>query len=117
MSRKHSTPTEEIPAVIEGVASVETEVGPLDTLAEEPAQPGLVARGVYRATYAVSFGVVFGSLLIAKAIPKNSVVDKAIHDGAVAAQKSLVEKEHFIAETVEETREFLSGGEPEPALG
>ena len=83
---------------------------------EETAEEGkgnIVSRTVYTTVYAVSFGVVFSSLLVAKLlVPKNSIIEKGLHDGTVAARKALEEKERLVVEVAEQTAEILSGEEP-----
>ena len=85
----------------------------IDHAEDEGEKPNVVAQAVYKTVYAVSFGVVFSSLLFARlVIPKNSLVAKGLHDGSVAAQKAVEEKEPLFAEVAEQTAEFLSGEEP-----
>ena len=102
-----------IPIGEQGEVTVET----LETAApaEAPkADKPLFKKAVYKTVYAVSFGTVFGSLLIKKLlIPKDSIIEAALHDGAVAARKALEGKEHWVAETGQETQGILSGDEPE----
>ena len=85
---------------------------------QDECKPNLALKAVYGALYGASYGVVFTSLLVQKLfIPKNSLVDKALHDGAVAARKAIEEKEELLAEVHEQTVEILSGEDhaPEPA--
>lgn len=73
----------------------------------------LVSRTVYKTVYAVTFGVVFSSLLVSRLIvPKDSMVAKALHDGTIAAQKAVEDKEQLIVEVAQETVDIMSGGEP-----
>jgi hypothetical protein len=91
------------------IVSVEDSVGV--TVEEE--KVSIVSQAVYKTVYAVSFGVVFSSLLVSKLlVPKNSIIAKALHDGTVAAQKAVEEKELLFAEVAEQTTEILSGEEP-----
>lgn len=97
---------------------VEASVG-LDeeTPAELEAAPkaGLVSRAAYNVFYAVSYGAVFSSLLVSKLlIPKDGVVQAALHDGAVAARHDFEEKVRLVAEVAEQTEEILSGAEALP---
>ena len=51
--------------------------------------------------------MVFGSLLVAKVvIPKNSLIESAIHDGAEAARKAVEAERAAAAEVVEEAASF-----------
>jgi len=91
----------------QGEVSIETVAEPAE--APAPKTP-LVKRAVYKTVYAVSFGTVFGSLLIKKLfVPKNGVVEAALHDGAVAAREAIEEHERVVAETIQETHEILAG--------
>jgi hypothetical protein len=82
-------------------------------ITDEEAKPNIVSQTVYKTVYAVSFGVVFSSLLVSRLlIPKNSIIAKGLHDGSVAAQKAIEEKEPLFAEVAEQTAEILSGEEP-----
>ena len=73
----------------------------------------IISQAVYTSVYAVSFGVVFSSLLVSRLlVPKDSTVAKALHDGSVAAKKAIEEKEQLIVEVAEETAEILSGDAP-----
>lgn len=72
----------------------------------------LVKRAVYSTVYVVTFGTVFTSLLVKKLlIPKGGVIDNALHDGTAAAILAVEEKEKLVRETIEETKQFLGGGE------
>lgn len=118
MARKYFKKTEEshtLDAADE--ASVETAEEASTEISETPApKPPLVKRAAYKTLYAVSYGAVFSSLLLRKLlVPKNSFVESALHDGAVAAQHAFEEKEHLVEEVVKETEEFFSGGEESPA--
>ena len=84
-----------------------------DGVTVEEEKVSIVSRAVYKTVYAVSFGVVFSSLLVSKLIvPQNSIIAKALHDGTVAAQKAVEEKELLFAEVAEQAAEILSGEEP-----
>ena len=50
-----------------------------------PAASQVVSRAVYKSCYAISFGVVFPTLLIARSIPKNNAAIHGFIDGAHAA--------------------------------
>jgi hypothetical protein len=50
-----------------------------------PALRGLLAGLAYQTGYAVSYGVVFPSVLVARAIPKENAIVKGLIDGARAA--------------------------------
>ncbi len=120
MARKYFKKTEESPAVdATGEASVETVEEASTEISETPApkKAPLAKRAAYKTLYAVSYGAVFSSLLLRKLlVPKNSFVESALHDGAVAAQHAFEEKEHLVEEVVKETEEFFSGhSEESPA--
>jgi hypothetical protein len=50
-----------------------------------PAAGELLSRAIYKTSYAVSFGVVFPTVLIARSIPKNNAAILGLIDGAQAA--------------------------------
>lgn len=54
-----------------------------------PAIGGFVSRLTYTTCYAVSYGVVFPSLLIARAVPKENAIVHGIVDGARAARDAV----------------------------
>jgi hypothetical protein len=54
-----------------------------------PAAGGLLSRAIYKASYAVSFGVVFPAVMIANAIPKGNAVVHGLIDGALAARDAV----------------------------
>ncbi len=54
-----------------------------------PAISGFVSRLTYTTCYAVSYGVVFPSLLIARAVPKENAIIHGIVDGARAARDAV----------------------------
>jgi hypothetical protein len=56
-----------------------------------PAVGDGISTAVYRTSYAISYGVVFPALLIARAIPTNNAVVHGLVDGARAAMDSLKE--------------------------
>ncbi len=110
-----STPVDE-----QQEASVETaEEQPAESAGPAQATPPVFKQALYKTVYAVSFGAVYGSLLLRKLlVPKGGVVDAALHDGAVAAHEALeghAQAAAETAETVEETVELLPVGEPEAA--
>jgi hypothetical protein len=113
MRKKFSSKTEETADLDEqGEASIESAEEAAANKDEE-AKGNIVSQAVYTTFYAVSFGVVFSSLLLSKLlVPKNGVVAKGLHDGSIAARKALVEKEILFAEVAEQTAELLSGEEP-----
>ncbi len=90
-----SEETIETSAVVEEAATVE----------ESKVKVGAVSRAVYKAFYAASYGVVFGSLLVGKLIPKNGVIETALHDGATAAHEAFEELEKERLSKVEEALE------------
>jgi hypothetical protein len=116
MARKYFKKSAQNPAVEEpaetGVEIVETEASP--GADETPKKPHIAKRAAYGALYAVSYGAVFSSLLLRKLlVPKNSFVETALHDGAVAAQHAFEEKERLVEEVIQETEEFFSPAAPE----
>jgi hypothetical protein len=50
-----------------------------------PAAGEFLSRAVYKTCYAVSFGAVFPTVLIARSIPKNNAAVHGLIDGAQAA--------------------------------
>lgn len=54
-----------------------------------PAIGGFVSRLTYTTCYAVSYGVVFPSLLLARAVPKDNAIVHGLVDGARAARDAL----------------------------
>ena len=118
MAKKILHKTEDSATIDESAeASVESlEETPAESTEAPTAKTPLVKRAVYKTVYAVAFGTVFSSLLIKKLlIPKDSVIDAALHDGAVAAREALEEHERVVSETVQETHEFLAGEDAAPA--
>ncbi|MDD2768366.1 MAG: hypothetical protein PHT19_06505 [Methylococcus sp.] len=56
---------------------------------EETAGNGLIARAVYGSVYCLSFGVVFGALVLGKLVPGRRLIAKGLQDGTAAACNSL----------------------------
>ncbi len=54
--------------------------------------PGPVGRAVYNTVYCVSYGVVFGALMIGKLIPGSGLVGRALRDGADSARQDFDER-------------------------
>ncbi len=54
-----------------------------------PAIGGFVSRLTYTTCYAVSYGVVFPSLLVARAVPKDNPIIHGLADGARAARDAI----------------------------
>jgi hypothetical protein len=50
-----------------------------------PAIGGFLSRLTYTTCYAVSYGVVFPSLLVARAVPKDNIIVQGLVEGARAA--------------------------------
>lgn len=65
-----------------------------------PSVGKLVHQGVYRGFYAVTYGVVFGSLVVGSLIPTNNAMGEGVRDGIDAAQKAFKSKK-AVAETKE----------------
>jgi hypothetical protein len=56
------------------------------TVAEAvPAASDTLSRMAYKSSYAISYGVVFASLFVARSIPKNNAIVNGFIDGAQAA--------------------------------
>jgi uncharacterized protein (DUF1800 family) len=51
-----------------------------------PAITGFVSRLTYTTSYALSYGIVFPTLLLAQAVPKNNALVHGLADGAHAAR-------------------------------
>jgi hypothetical protein len=114
MRKRHFSKSDESEVLeVEGEVSVTVVEEAAGKPAEEEAKPGVVSRAVYKAFYGVSYGVVFSSLLVGKLIiPKNSLVESAIHDGAVAARKAVEAEQAAAAEVVEESAVAFEEGAP-----
>ena len=54
-----------------------------------PAIGGFLSRLTYTTCYAVSYGVVFPSLMVARAVPKDNAIVNGLVDGARAAREAL----------------------------
>lgn len=54
-----------------------------------PAIGGFVSRLTYTTCYAVSYGVVFPSLLVARAVPRDNAIVHGLVDGARAARDAI----------------------------
>jgi hypothetical protein len=113
MRKKYSSKAEETAALDEqGEARIES-AEDHSANKDEEAKANIISQAVYTTFYAVSFGVVFSSLLLSKLlVPKNGIVAKGLHDGSIAARKALQEKEILFAEVAEQTTEMLSVEEP-----
>ena len=113
MRKKYPGKTEENTALDElGEAAIESAEDNA-AIKDEEEKANIVSQTVYKTFYAVSFGVVFSSLLVSKLlVPKNGMVAKGLHDGSIAARKAVEEKEILFAEVAEQTSEILSGEEP-----
>jgi len=68
----------------------------------------LVHNGVYGGFYRVTYGLVFGSLVVGSMIPTNNAMGEGIRDGVRAARRAFEEKKKAAHEA--ETAE-VSGGE------
>lgn len=115
MARKYFRKTEEPPVIDEPAeACIETAEETAVNSEEKPTpKTPLIKRAAYKTLYAVSFGAVFSSLMLRKLlVPKNSLIESALHDGAVAAKHTFEEKERIVDEIVEEvvkeTEEILA---------
>jgi len=54
-----------------------------------PAVGGFVSRLTYTTCYAVSYGVVFPTLMVARAVPKDNAIVNGLVDGARAARDAM----------------------------
>lgn len=66
-----------------------------------------LSKAVYTTCYGISYGVVFGGLVIASLLPKESMIRKGICDGAESATRSFCERQE----------EKSTGGEASPMEG
>ncbi|HZW33268.1 MAG TPA: hypothetical protein VFF52_21300 [Isosphaeraceae bacterium] len=57
-----------------------------------PAVGGFLSRLTYTTCYAVSYGVVFPTLLVVRAIPKDNAMVHGFVDGALAARDALANR-------------------------
>jgi hypothetical protein len=102
MAKKYFNQSKQAEILEAEVVSVEVAEPASEAAAGEP-KAKIVSRAVYSAFYGASYGVVFGSLLVAKLIiPKNSLIETAIQDGATAARVA-VNEEKTTAEVAEES--------------
>ncbi|MGX2030188.1 MULTISPECIES: hypothetical protein [Methylocaldum] len=53
-----------------------------------PEVGGMIHKGVYSGFYYLSYGVVFGSLMVANLLPAHSAMEEGVRDGAEAARKA-----------------------------
>jgi hypothetical protein len=58
-----------------------------------PAIGGFLSRLTYTTCYAVSYGVVFPTLLVVRAVPKDNAVVHGLVDGALAARDALADRD------------------------
>lgn len=58
-----------------------------------PAIGGFVSRLTYTTCYAVSYGVVFPTLLVARAVPKENALVNGLVDGARAARDAITTRQ------------------------
>jgi hypothetical protein len=52
----------------------------------EPPVAGFIGRAVYGTLYCLSYGVVFGAMVVGSIIPGSGLIGRALRDGAAAAQ-------------------------------
>jgi len=71
-------------AAKEGAADAQDKVNEM-----MPAIGGFLSRLTYTTCYAVSYGVVFPTLLVARAVPKDNAIVNGLVDGARAARDAL----------------------------
>ena len=72
---------------------------------QQDAQPGLVARTIYRTSYCLSFGIVLPTLLVARALPTHNAMGYGLRDGARAANDA---QQRFQARTAAATSAALN---------
>jgi hypothetical protein len=58
-----------------------------------PAIGGFVSRLTYTTCYAVSYGVVFPALLVARTVPKDNAIVNGLVDGARAARDAILSQQ------------------------
>lgn len=75
-----------------------------------PALGGFVSRLTYTTCYAVSYGVVFPSLMLARAVPKDNAIVNGLVDGARAARDA-IQGQGAVDSTVEHPHIIVPGGE------
>jgi hypothetical protein len=68
----------------DGAADAQDRVGEM-----MPAIGGFLSRLTYTTCYAVSYGVVFPTLLVARAVPKDNAIVNGFVDGARAARDAI----------------------------
>jgi|SRR5579875_1880377 len=71
-------------AVKDGAADAQDKVNEM-----MPAIGGFLSRLTYTTCYAVSYGVVFPTLLVARAVPKDNAIVNGLVDGARAARDAI----------------------------
>src|SRR6516165_7327280 len=54
-----------------------------------PGIAGFLSRLTYTTSYAVSYGVVFPTLLVARTVPKDNAIVQGLVDGALAARDAV----------------------------
>ena len=59
----------------------------------------LFSKAVYGGFYYLSYGIVFGALVVARLIPKNSAMALGICDGAIAAREAYEVQEKAASQT------------------
>jgi len=79
-----------------------------------PAIGGFVSRLTYTTCYAVSYGVVFPSLLVARAVPRENAIVHGLVDGARAARDAIASRTSEAAATDrgDHPHIILPGSEP-----
>jgi len=79
-----------------------------------PAIGGFVSRLTYTTCYAVSYGVVFPTLLVARAVPKDNAIVNGLLDGARAARDSVGARqaESATGDSGDHPHIILPGSEP-----
>jgi len=58
-----------------------------------PALGGFLSRLTYTTCYAVSYGVVFPTLLVVRTVPKDNAIVHGLVDGALAARDALASRD------------------------
>jgi len=62
-----------------------------------PALGGFLSRLTYTTCYAVSYGVVFPTLLVVRTVPKDNAIVHGLVDGALAARDALASRDRELA--------------------
>lgn len=79
-------PVQSLPMIFDD--RVQAESGAEQSPSSKPEKIGLIGLPFYCAVYAVSFGVVFGSIILGKLIPGRAVIARGLQDGSDSAKQA-----------------------------